>query len=724
MATSDEFVNLAEKRLLSKDRLNTNFFEYLYEHTLDLWTSIFPAAGFFTYPVNIFIYAGTFDLIPLAPLPASPARGCDNAGHLLELAGATRLTNIPYENDSLSDYWIALHYAEIPSGVYPNPRTGINEFDKTKEEIGLRDYPDVVVDTGLGTVTFTVDSVCPSIAPSDYGGRDVWVWLRNPLSSDIGVALEHLTITWDGSNNKVTSVAAFGQSTISTVLTDYYVCLDGPCVYNAGAGPTVNPYTDDYLLIGYIDDSDHTAIDESLQIDLSGGGGHSLQAAYNGLTGSGSGRDITIDDQAVLLAQTNTAVYEKDIAHSVMRFLKDGNIALPGNPFVAPYAIADVESALDIKMRLRSFASVMDRRNLMDTTGGDALRGSEAVDLLVDTNTVSFTRGGALNLKSPGTSATILPNNILEIYDLVEISGSAHGQDGLYIITAVTNATLSVYTLDFATPVFVADAGLTAKIYRPLVTLGKNYGHLHIISAADYISDIGALASSVAMIVDVPATFGGADTLAIFQRDPHAGTDYFKIRGDCGLETSGSIRATDTIIGNNYILVANDFGYRSGSTKTMTVRYGPNDFQCTAGAPVIRHTAQGDPTTPIVLSMTVGDLVVCELKLPQGAMFNRVSMLWNPNKAGSTVRFWQEAHTYGSAPVVVNPVNYGAGGMDLISVSGGLQDLNATYGGIATIDNDLYRYYITVQPDGASTGDLIYELKLTFDVSYLRAMGA
>jgi len=723
MATSDEFVVLAQKRFLSRDRHDENFFQYLYEDCKDLWTSIFPEPGVFTYPVTITPNAGSFDLSSL-PLGAY-LEGLDNGGHKLILDGVARCTGIPYEDDGASFYWIALHYAEIPSGVYANPRTGKAEFDKTKEEIGLRDYPDLVTDTGFGTIEFRIDSICPSAAPSDYSGRSAWVWLRNPQSSDVSIALEQCVIAWDGVHNTITTAAAFGQSTISTTVNDYYVCLDGSCVYNIGGVVGVNPYSDDYLLLGYINSTVPVAVDQALQIDLSGGGGHTLQKAYDGLGGSGSGRTVTVANQAVFLSQANTTVYEADIFQSVLRNFKDDDIVLPGNPLVGPYASTDVENSIDTKMRLRSFTSYIDRRNLMDTTGGDALRGSETVDLLVGTNTISFTRGAPLDLTAPGSNAIILPNNILEFYDFVEINGSANNQDGVYIINSVASAsTLDVYTMDFDTPVFVAEVGLTARLYRPLVSIGKNYGHIHIVSVEDYISDIGAMASSIPFIVDVTSTFGAASSLALFRRDPHTGTDYFKIRGNGGIESTATVEADDSITSHNNVLTDNDHGYTVGHTKTITVRYGPDDFQLTAGAPAVAHTTPGDPTTAIVLSMAVGDLVVCELKLPQGAIFNKVSMLWNPNKAGSTVRFWQEAHTYGGAPVVVNPVNFGAGAMDLISVGGGLQDLNATYGGITTIDNDSYRYYITVQPDGASAGDLIYELKLTFDVDYLRAMGA
>jgi len=714
MATSDEFVNLAEKRLLSKDRLNTNFFEYLYEHTLDLWTSIFPAAGFFTYPVNIFIYAGTFDLIPLAPLPASPARGCDNAGHLLELAGATRLTNIPYENDSLSDYWIALHYAEIPSGVYPNPRTGINEFDKTKEEIGLRDYPDVVVDTGLGTVTFTVDSVCPSIAPSDYGGRDVWVWLRNPLSSDIGVALEHLTITWDGSNNKVTSVAAFGQSTISTVLTDYYVCLDGPCVYNAGADPTVNPYTDDYLLIGYIDDSGHTAIDESLQIDLSGGGGHSLQAAYNGLTGSGSGRDITIDDQAVLLSQQNTTVYEKDISQAVLRLFKDDNMSIPSGT-TAPLDPEDVEGGIDAKMRLRAFASFMDRRNLMDVTGTDLLRGEEAIDTDAAADTITFTRGAPLDL-TMGTLNVRLKAGV----DLVEIIGSAVGEDGLYYIRSIPSATqLQLLNINGSSPSFTGEvaAGLTARIYRPNCTIGHNFGQMRLNGLQDVTADLGISNSfAIPLVVQVPASTANTDRMASFYRLTSGDKAY--IRGDGGIHADGVIHT------NKDMTVGGDFAY--APSQTHYANLGVEDAQIS----VISHANTWELVTPVAANSYLANItpdatsthyasVVFPIHLGDGVSVTNIDLLCSipPASNWATATFAKISQNY-TEPAI--------GAFTTIKTAtaseSGLQNLPITPDVPEIIDNSTYQYLVRITA-GDTSGSVVHGMRITYTVGDVRPIG-
>jgi hypothetical protein len=54
----------------------------------------------------------------------------------------------------------------------------------------------------------------------------------------VAIAIESLTVTWDGSNNKITAADILGQTTVSTTASDYMVVLLGPTVSKTDTSST------------------------------------------------------------------------------------------------------------------------------------------------------------------------------------------------------------------------------------------------------------------------------------------------------------------------------------------------------------------------------------------------------------------------------------------------------------------------------------------------------
>ena len=457
MATGDKYVNAVIKRFLSSSRIRTNILSYLKKLATDAESRFFPAAGLFTFPVSFTPSAGPPAYFNLQAPGSVDIEGTDGEGHTLILEVA-RQSNIWFENTPGDHYWVALHFIEIPDALQPNPMTGQPEYDKWVEEVGETDNPTSVTDMS-GYIRVVVDSIFQNGV--DFSGHSVLIWLHNPMSSDDTVAFETRTVLYNSGTgeNYIDTAALFGQGTPSTSVADYGVACLGVTIRNAGPGGP-NPFSDDYCILGYVDGHAVTPTwDAGDQVDLSGGGGHTLQKAYDGLAGSGSGRTISVGDQAVFLMQTSITNREEDIANAALRIVKDTDTALPGDGF-------EDENGIDIRSRFSNFGSVLERKNIAQFAGPapyvpDELRLEEACDVISATQ-VQLTRSG-VDLQLPNTAY----GTILTYYDAVEISGSSLGNDGLYIVNGITGGdTITLRELNNDVPVLAVESGLICRIYR------------------------------------------------------------------------------------------------------------------------------------------------------------------------------------------------------------------------------------------------------------------
>lgn len=531
MPTGDSFVNLVLKRFLSQSRMNGNFLNYLQEMFYDGISRIFPNHGLFTYPSGLVNNGdGTFTV------GTDPLLGTDGDGHVLKLTGTSRNTNIPFEDTVATNYWIGLHYIEVPSGVYVNPRTGQVEYDLIFEEIGELSTPTSVADGGGGTIVIVVDSIFENGV--DYSGRLVKVWLTNPMSADDAVAFEtDLVVSYNGGTgeNSVTTVGLLGQSTLSVATADYQVAALGVSVKKSAS----NPWTaGSYCILGYVEgsSSNETLIDSN---DLSGGGGHTLQKAYDGGGGAGDGRNVTVANEAIDLDQLNLTLAAQDVFHAPLRLTKDGDRSVITNP-VPPFDVKDNEGGIDVLQRMLALYAYMCRVNLVDGSGSDYLRGSEAAEIVFDPQTITLTRVGA-DLTFTGNSSAITPD-----FDYVQIVSSSNGNDGIYRVIGYGPTSFGVENLDGTTASLTLETGTSMEVrfYRPIF----NVNTFDYINSNDQVS---LLVSNLdGFLVDyggggfhIPLKIiGAADSDAItpmFVIDNYLGASIFNVRYDGRIDARG-----------------------------------------------------------------------------------------------------------------------------------------------------------------------------------------
>jgi len=223
MSTGNKKVQIYLKKFLPQQQITENFLDYLHTLILESFAQVWQAQGIFEPdPVVTQILTSnapdTFDVT--LPLIGTDGEG----GHILNL-DANEADNIPFENENGIDYYVGLRFAEIPSDTEVNVRTGEIKYTFTQERIGELAEPNTVVDDGDETLTMIVDSIFE--AGVSNAGRKVLVYLKNPVSQ--ADTFEELTVIWDGSNNKIETNSALGQTlgSISTDPTDYQVFAIG-----------------------------------------------------------------------------------------------------------------------------------------------------------------------------------------------------------------------------------------------------------------------------------------------------------------------------------------------------------------------------------------------------------------------------------------------------------------------------------------------------------------
>lgn len=224
MSTGAQSVAITTKRLLGTSDFSTRFLEYLrervredFEHT---WSEdgVFDAAlGLAADGNDMFQITGTSD-------------ATDGDGNVLDVKDITEKSGIQFENTNAIVYHIGLQHCLRPRGIQINPRTGYPDIQAWEDYIGVRGAPDAVMDNGNGTLTFTITAVTE--AGVTHAGRKALVWKKVPGQSATteALAIEELTVTYNGGLNQITTASNFGQTTASTTAADYEVILLGPTV--------------------------------------------------------------------------------------------------------------------------------------------------------------------------------------------------------------------------------------------------------------------------------------------------------------------------------------------------------------------------------------------------------------------------------------------------------------------------------------------------------------
>lgn len=227
MVTGQTHVNMNSQRLLAAEDFRERFLDMLREETRTQIERVYSDDGVFFTPITMTGANDEFSFLPLSPYP----QVTDGDGHILDLnTSVVDGASVSFENTIATNYYVALKHEERPKGIAINPRNGNPQYVEILQDIGFKAEPDAAVDNGNGTITLTVNSACE--ASVDHSGREVVVYLKIPAKNAIteGIAIEQITSVYSAPNNTITTVAALGQTTISTTASDYFVVMLGPMV--------------------------------------------------------------------------------------------------------------------------------------------------------------------------------------------------------------------------------------------------------------------------------------------------------------------------------------------------------------------------------------------------------------------------------------------------------------------------------------------------------------
>lgn len=221
MTTGESFVNITNKSILGFDDLATRLLGYLRSLNITSVLARFDVDGAFN--TKLGLASGGNDTVQVT----GTSRITDGSGHVMEAHNAEGGVTALFENTSGITYYVGARYCEIATEIAINPKTGDPQYLAYTEEVGESGTPDLVTDNGNDTITFRVDSITESGV--SCAGRTVRVYMVTPASgaTSASIAFEDLTVVWDGSNNKVTTAGALGQTSISTTTTDYVVVMLG-----------------------------------------------------------------------------------------------------------------------------------------------------------------------------------------------------------------------------------------------------------------------------------------------------------------------------------------------------------------------------------------------------------------------------------------------------------------------------------------------------------------
>jgi len=249
MATGDKWAWITAQRILGYDTLRDNVIGFFRDWDKDILASVFRASGYFQ---EISIVGDGANKIKLTgyPTDGNPS-GIDGAGELLDLyARYLDVEDLQFENITGETYHVALKGAYIPTGLSIGQGDGMPQWNTFEEIVGVSSTPASVVDNGNGTLTFVVDTVT-EVGVSN-AGRKVIVYRTTPTKNAVteAIAKEECTVTWDGSNNKITTVGDLGLLSGETpVWSDYTVVLVGPHIVR----DTDLSADDSYAYIGTVD---------------------------------------------------------------------------------------------------------------------------------------------------------------------------------------------------------------------------------------------------------------------------------------------------------------------------------------------------------------------------------------------------------------------------------------------------------------------------------------
>lgn len=426
MPTGDRRIEIYPKRLLSLTGVDTQFLKYLIGEIDEVMAAIFSGAEGTLDTDTVGITSSANDVFTLDYSSAS--KGVTGNGKLIDLSlvNGTDITSaIPFENTNTIPYYVGIRHQEVPyQKVEENPLTLDAEYPSQKQTYGEQGAPTSVTDN-----TTYIRIILNTITESgvDHSGRKVKVWLADPVSVVDSVAFHEGTIAYSAPNNYVDisysgADGPLGQDTSSgppsTTASDYVVFIEG-ATWRRNTDLRTDPTN--YWFIGIITGNGPAAT--PVAFDLSDQNPAlliSLDRAYDGIAGSGSGRQVTVDSGAVLLKVPGTGGSGDD-HKAALRVERIGDAVTAG---ICVEAIADENNGASIA-------------GLQALISGTDLETEESVTQ-AGSDLLNFTRG-AVDLVTAGVARET---------DLVWITNIS-GHNGLYTIDARNSLTqLKLLNLD------------------------------------------------------------------------------------------------------------------------------------------------------------------------------------------------------------------------------------------------------------------------------------
>lgn len=172
-------------------------------------------------------------------------------GEFSVAAGNNALATFTFQNTLAQLYEFGCKHVRFPTRMTVNVRTGEPEFESYEIGFGEQGDPDLVTDLGGGSIELVIDSLLdgPGI---DLSGVSCLIYLKDPESDDDSISLITATSTYSAGKNRVTVPAGgLGQTTVSTVVTDYQVTIAGIFGIRSPGRFTVPAASEDkYIFLG------------------------------------------------------------------------------------------------------------------------------------------------------------------------------------------------------------------------------------------------------------------------------------------------------------------------------------------------------------------------------------------------------------------------------------------------------------------------------------------
>jgi hypothetical protein len=228
MTTGQAYANVVARKLLGYREFGT-MLDYMRDLATYSFSNMWERDGTFFDPWVLSADAVGNDHFKIT----GSVLGTDGQGHLIDLAEGAH-EELQFENEAAVDYDVGLKYAvkpwespggSEPDGIQVNPDTGDPEYLRWEETYGDSGAPDLVTDLG-GSIDLVIDGILE--LGHSFQGREAVVWLVDPEGVTQAIAIEHCTVTWTGSVNKITTSGILGQSTVSVNVADYRVVVLGP----------------------------------------------------------------------------------------------------------------------------------------------------------------------------------------------------------------------------------------------------------------------------------------------------------------------------------------------------------------------------------------------------------------------------------------------------------------------------------------------------------------